>query len=191
MSNKPPARLQIAVAQDGWLSVSRPAANGTRLEVPAAFVVRHAGLRDLDALAMLETAAFPGDRLSRRSLRALTLRPTAILLVAEGQAGIMGYALVLVRRSSRRARLYSIAVAPAAAGRGIARSLLKAAEAEAGGRNCLFMRLEVREDNPAAIALYEKNGYRRFARRENYYHDGTPALRYERRLGGEDKGERP
>jgi ribosomal-protein-alanine N-acetyltransferase len=44
------------------------------------------------------------------------------------------------------------------------------------------MRLEVRQDNSAAIRLYERLGYRRFAARQGYYEDGEDAWRYEKKL---------
>jgi ribosomal protein S18 acetylase RimI-like enzyme len=44
------------------------------------------------------------------------------------------------------------------------------------------MRLEVRPDNRAAVALYERRGYRPFARTERYYEDGAPAVRFRKSL---------
>ena len=42
--------------------------------------------------------------------------------------------------------------------------------------------LEVRADNPRAIALYEKNGYAMIGREEDWYEDGGDALRFEKKL---------
>ena len=59
------------------------------------------------------------------------------------------------------------------------------------GRVCLRMvrpsgrlriTLEARYDNAAAIALYEKLGFRHFGRYPGYYADGAEALRYEKKL---------
>ena len=44
------------------------------------------------------------------------------------------------------------------------------------------MRLEVQPGNRAAIARYEKSGYRRTGRLPGYYNDGSDALRYEKVL---------
>jgi len=44
------------------------------------------------------------------------------------------------------------------------------------------MRLESREDNVRALRLYESAGYARFARVEDYYADGAPAVRLEKPL---------
>jgi ribosomal protein S18 acetylase RimI-like enzyme len=44
------------------------------------------------------------------------------------------------------------------------------------------VRLEVRQDNPGAIGLYEKQGYRRFGAIAGFYEDGADAWRYEKEL---------
>ena len=64
--------------------------------------------------------------------------------------------------------------------RGAGRALLAAAERAAVQRGCVALRLEVRETNLRAIEIYERAGYRRIGREENYYEDGAPALRFEK-----------
>src|SRR5512132_2007913 len=81
--------------------------------------VRPAQAADLDALLALESQAFRTDRISRRSFRRLLAAPSAAVMVAEHGGEIAGYALVLFRNGTPIARLYSIAVAPDAAGRRI------------------------------------------------------------------------
>ena len=46
------------------------------------------------------------------------------------------------------------------------------------------MRLEVREDNRAAIGLYRAGGYQPAGRASNYYEDGCAALRFTKPLTG-------
>ncbi|CAN5133637.1 peptidase C39 family protein [soil metagenome] len=138
--------------------------------------------RDIDPLAALEKSVFPGDRLSARSFREVIGKKSARLLVARSRDEIFGYALILFRKATSVARLYSVAVAPEARGQGVARALIAAAEEEARHRGELFMRLEVRADNAAAKALYESLGYREFGRHLDYYEDHSDALRYEKSL---------
>lgn len=137
---------------------------------------------DVDALFALETEGFESDRLSRRSLAALVKSRSAVVLVAKGRTGLTGYALLLIRRGSRSARLYSIAVARAAGGRGLGTQLLRATESAAQARGMTRLRLEVRADNRRAIELYEKLGYRKHGERAAYYEDGATALLYARSL---------
>ena len=65
---------------------------------------------------------------------------------------------------------------------GIGIALLKGGEQAARKRRTTLMRLEVQSGNRAAIARYEKSGYRRTGRLSGYYNDGSDALRYEKLL---------
>jgi ribosomal protein S18 acetylase RimI-like enzyme len=137
---------------------------------------------DLDALLELEGAAFATDHISRRGFRRFLHSPNAETIVVEHDDGLVGYALITFRSGSAVARLYSIAVAAHSAGRGVGRTLLAAAEEAALARGCVIMRLEVHEQNAAAIARYRKSGYIQFGRYPAYYQDKGDALRFEKRL---------
>ena len=140
--------------------------------------------RDLDALVAIENAVFTTDILSRRSFRHFLASQKSSLIVAEEGGKLAGYALVLYPARAKLARLYSIAVAPHIASRGIGPLLLAEAEAAAARRRRRAMRLEVHEHNTRAIGRYEKSGYRLFGRHRRYYDDGGDALRFEKPLGG-------
>lgn len=172
----------------------------------ATAMIRKARTQDLNALLALENLCFSSDRLSRRSFRhflnaqgknsaqnkpgvqnskADELPTSSLWLVLENDqpdAEVIGYGLLLFRRGTRLARLYSIAVSPNHQGKGIAGLLLDTLEQEAADLNLVFLRLEVRQDNQPAIGLYEKRGYRRFGTIKDYYEDGQTALRMEKRL---------
>lgn len=152
------------------------------VDVQAAITVRPAGLEDLAALVAIEASAFACDRLHRRGLRYHILAQTTQMLVLLARERIVGYSLVGVRKGSTRARLYTLALDPAAQGRGFGRALLGAAERAAKARGATAFRLEVRMDNMRALRLYEKTGYRRVAVMPDYYEDGGTALRLEKSL---------
>jgi ribosomal-protein-alanine N-acetyltransferase len=157
--------------------------DGARLgSDPGPLRVRAARPADLGALLALEQDLFAGDRLSVRSLRRFLRSATACLLVGEAGADLLGYALVLVRRDSRGARLYGIGRRPGAAGRGLGKALLQAAEQAARARERNELRLEVRSDNERAIEFYLHHGFHIFDRRPSYYEDGADALRMKKRL---------
>lgn len=146
--------------------------------------VRRARRADLDALIELEHRLFATDRMSRASLRRMLTVPTARVLVAEIGSRFAGTAVVLFRRRSKVARLYSIAVSPPMSGQGVGPALLAAVEAVARARRCRCVRLEVHVDNAAAISRYRKSGYRPFGRYSAYYEDAGDALRFEKPVVG-------
>ncbi|NHI01748.1 GNAT family N-acetyltransferase/peptidase C39 family protein [Oceanimonas sp. MB9] len=145
-------------------------------------VVRPALRSDLDVLLALEHRCFDQDRISRRSFLRFTEHPQDVLLVAEQNDALLGYVLVLFRRNTQLARIYSIAISPDSRGLGLGRTLLEQAEASARQQGAVFMRLEVRTDNIAAQNLYQQQGYRQFGIYHDYYEDHESALRYQKRI---------
>lgn len=145
-------------------------------------VVRSAVLSDIDALDVLEQEAFSSDRLSRRRLKHWIQAENRVFYVAEKGEQLLGYALVLLLKGTRLARLYSLAVSQAARGQGVGRQLLVATEAEAARQQRLYMRLEVASDNQGAIGLYQSLGYSAFGCLPDYYEDHRDALRMQKRI---------
>ena len=145
--------------------------------------LRRGRLRDLDVLLALEREFFTWDhQISRRGFRHFIASSKSTLIVAEIGGQMAGCVLVLYRRGSKLARLYTIAVDRRFQGRGLARRLLAAAEKNATRRGRRIMRLEVRADDAGAITLYETSGYRRFGRRHRYYDNRIDALRFDKPL---------
>ncbi len=145
-------------------------------------MLRQALLDDLPALLAIELHCFNTDRLSRRSFRHLLTRGHAITLLEEEGGQIRGYVLLLFSSGTSMARLYSIAVHPDFARCRIGDRLLEAAERAALERDCVSMRLEVRQDNPRSLNLFHRHGYRQFKEVLGYYEDQMTALRFEKRL---------
>ena len=145
--------------------------------------IRRGRIDDLDALCALEASSFNGDRLSRRSLRHHLRSACAELWLALDPTGqLLGYSLMLFRCGTGVGRIYSIAVAAPARGRGVAKALLAAIDRQACGRGMRELRLEVRPDNLAALQLYEAHGYQRFGICPRYYEDGADGLRLRKML---------
>jgi ribosomal-protein-alanine N-acetyltransferase len=139
------------------------------------WTIRPAVPEDLEALTALE-ARFPSDRLRRESWRRFVGARSAEIWVADRAGSVAGDAVVLYRRNSRRARLYSLVVSDCCSGQGIGRALLSVCERAARRRGCRELVLEVRPDNAAALALYQTSDYRVIRRREEFYEDGSAAL---------------
>lgn len=138
---------------------------------------------DWRALTELEEASFPGDRISPRSWRSFLASQSAVVTVArEGSPGIAGAAVVLQRARTSVARLYSIAIAHGARGRGLSSALLEDAMQRMRHAGAAVLRLETRVDNLAAQHLFAKCGFVQRGRKAAYYEDGADALLYEKSL---------
>lgn len=93
---------------------------------------------------------------------------------------LLGYADLYI--NAPEAEIQTIAVRSAAQGRGIGTELLTSMFAAALEHGCNRMLLEVRADNAAAIAMYEKHGFVRNGLRPNYYALGIDAVLMERHV---------
>lgn len=158
--------------------------------------IRRAETADIPALLSIEERSFATDRMTRRNFRYAIRQAKGVVLVAYRQAPKVqerarahepgAYGVVGFHAGTPFARLTSFAVAPEHRGRGLGRCLLAALEKAAADHGCRGMRLEVRADNAAALALYTAAGYRRFSVYQDYYEDGMAALRLEKLLTPED-----
>lgn len=145
-------------------------------------IPRLATLDDVAHLLEIENEVFSGDRLSAKRFRYFIKSELSELWCLEENQQLLGYALVLFHRGTSLARLYSLAVASKARGRKLGQLLLEHAEQYAIKRHVLFMRLEVRQDNQAALHLYERSGYQKLRVLSHYYEDGGDGWRLEKRL---------
>jgi ribosomal-protein-alanine acetyltransferase len=144
-------------------------------------VFRLASKKDVPNLLAIENRCFTEDKLTRRNFQWMLEKAHADIIIVEQQQ-IIGYGLLLYRRGTSLARLYSLAILPEYRGSGLGEALLIKLEHYARGHDCLFLRLEVRPDNERAIALYERLGYRQFDRKLDYYEDHSEALCFEKRI---------
>jgi ribosomal-protein-alanine acetyltransferase len=138
--------------------------------------IRNASLSDAPTLVALEHKCFTADRISLRSFKRFITEKRSDLLLVERDNKILGYFLLIYRRGTSLARLYSLAVDPDCRKQGIAEFLMLEAEKTAATRRCVLLRLEVRYDNTAAIRLYQKLNYQEFAVKHDFYEDHSDAI---------------
>ena len=137
--------------------------------------LRQASVDDLDAIMALETATFPSDAWNRETMqRELRSRVNRYFVVEEGGAPV---AYGGIRVVSCDADVQTIAVADGSRGKGLGRALMEHLLQAARDEGALQMFLEVRADNPAAIALYESLDFEQIDLRPGYYQpDGVDAI---------------
>lgn len=116
------------------------------------------------ALAALHAACFP-DPWNAAAISALLVAPDTFAYAHED-------GFVLARAAGGEAEILTLAVAPAARGRGLGRRLLQAAIARARELGAETMFLEVGTENPAALALYAGLGFTKVGTRKGYYGGG-------------------
>ncbi|SDE60793.1 ribosomal protein S18-alanine N-acetyltransferase [Kordiimonas lacus] len=121
-------------------------------------------------LADLHDAAFSpqGDRpWSAGEFRQLVESSTVEVFLAHQGDQPLGF--TMVRTICDEAELISIGVDPVYHGRGVAGCLLDEVTKNLAGAGVQSFFLEVREDNVAALKLYESKGFKPNGRRPEYY----------------------
>jgi [ribosomal protein S18]-alanine N-acetyltransferase len=97
----------------------------------------------------------------------LAHRPSTFGSVAEDQKGIVGF--LVVRQVLDEIEILNIAVLAEFRRKGIGTELLIAAMKDAADRGAGKAYLEVRASNSQAIEFYKRHGFKRLARRVQYY----------------------
>jgi ribosomal-protein-alanine N-acetyltransferase len=124
---------------------------------------------DFELLSAVHAACFPSGPWSASEIEALATASTGYLTsVDEG--------FLLLRIAGPEAEVLTLAVAPHARRKGIARHLWGRAFQDLGTRGVEEVFLEVASGNVAARKLYESIGFQDVGRREAYYSNGEDAL---------------
>ena len=143
------------------------------------WLLRRAGVDDLDAIMAIEDAVFTPDAWSRDSMRnELGLRDGYYLVafpVGEPDR-IDAYAGLFAPHRAPSADVQTIAVAEHARRGGLGRVLMTQLITEARNRGAEEVFLEVRADNDSAQNLYRSLGFEQLAVRKGYYKGGMDAL---------------
>jgi ribosomal-protein-alanine N-acetyltransferase len=134
-----------------------------------------AGLAHCAVLAGLHgycfRAAWAEDEFAR-----LLAMPGAFAMLA-GRRGVMNSGMTnsypigfaLARAAGGECEIITLGVLPVGRGRGVGRRLVAATAAEAAASGARELRLEVADNNIAALNLYRSNGFRSVGRYNSYY----------------------
>jgi ribosomal-protein-alanine acetyltransferase len=144
--------------------------------------IRCAEITDLPALSQIEARCFTHFKLKEQNLRRFLQNGTASILVAELNNQICGHLVMLYRKNSSLARLYSIAIDGPYRQLQLGTQLLKEAERHVRERGLRSIILEVSSDNQTAKKFYVKHGFDDQKIFHNYYEKGLHAHRMSKLL---------
>jgi ribosomal-protein-alanine acetyltransferase len=133
--------------------------------------IEDASIQDLDRLFEIERQCFNEEAFTRKQIAQLLMDYSAINLVAKKGGKIIGFVIGVIYfdRNASLGHILTIDVFPADRRKGVGSKLLLAIEKMFKDKGVKTNNLEVREDNVAAINLYEKLGYQRIGTLRNYY----------------------
>jgi ribosomal protein S18 acetylase RimI-like enzyme len=138
---------------------------------------------DFETLYEIDQACYePEIAYSRRELRQYIRFPGLECMVAEVKGKLVGFCLA----ASEDALGYVITMDVLAEYRrhGIASALLESVEQRLAARNVTEVWLETATDNDAAIAFWQRHGYRKQGVRKNYYPGKRDAFTMRKAIGG-------
>ena len=133
--------------------------------------IESASIRLLDRLYEIEAQCFNQEAFTKRQIAYLLADYNAIGLVARVNGDIAGFIIsqVEIENDTLYGHIITVNVAPTYRRKGIASKMLQETEAILKGKGITECHLEVREDNSAALKLYQKSGYQKIGRLEKYY----------------------
>ena len=135
--------------------------------------IEDASVKDLDQLCEIEAECFKKEAFTRRQMAQLLADYNSISLLAKENSTVIGFITGAVRFDGKQltGHILTLDVRPAHRRRGIGRRLLQELETIFRKKNIMECYLEAREDNVAALKLYERVGYERIRKLSNYYGD--------------------
>lgn len=130
--------------------------------------IREMTLEDLDQVMAIEKENFSVPW-TENGFFSFLIRQDTLFLVAEDETGIAGYCGIVM--APDEGDITNVSVAGNRRRQGIGAGLVRELIRRAGEAGVTKIYLEVRESNRAAIALYEKLGFRREGLRRDYYEE--------------------
>ncbi|MEM2202371.1 MAG: ribosomal protein S18-alanine N-acetyltransferase [Candidatus Bathyarchaeia archaeon] len=133
--------------------------------------VEDASIKHLDRLYEIEMACFKREAFTKQQIAQLLQNNNAISLVAKENGEIVGFiiGMLSVEDDMVIGHILTIDVYPSHRRRGVGVKLLQEIEKIFRNKQASMCRLEVREDNIAALNLYQKLGYREVRKLKHYY----------------------
>ncbi len=140
--------------------------------------IEDASIKHLGRLFEIEMECFKSEAFTRQQIAHLLTNQNCISLIARENDEIIGFiiGMVYIEDNVLTGHILTIDVSPNYRRKGIGIKLLLELERIFIDKQVKVSRLEVREDNVAAISLYQKLGYKKVGKLHYYYGDAHGIL---------------
>ncbi|MEM2249874.1 MAG: ribosomal protein S18-alanine N-acetyltransferase [Candidatus Bathyarchaeia archaeon] len=140
--------------------------------------IEDASIAHLDRLFEIEMECFKSEAFTKQQIAQLLQNQNCISLIAKENDKIIGFiiGMVYVEDNILIGHILTIDVSQGHRRKGVGIKLLQELEKIFKDKQVKVSRLEVREDNIAALSLYQKLGYKKVGKLRHYYGDAHGIL---------------
>lgn len=133
--------------------------------------IEKASIEHLDRLCEIEMKCFETEAFTKQQIAYLLTDSDSVIFVSKVKGRIVGFIIgkTYMDKKPATGQILTIDVSPKHRRKGIGQRLLQEIEKTFKDKGVKTCCLEVRENNFVALSLYEKLGYRKIGRVENYY----------------------
>jgi len=133
--------------------------------------IKKASIEHLDRLYEIEMKCFETEAFTKQQIAYLITDSNSVTLVSRAKGEIVGFIIgkTYMDKKPATGQILTIDVSPKHRRKGIGQRLLHEIEKTLKDKGVKICYLEVRENNFVALSLYQKFGYKRVGRLENYY----------------------
>ncbi|MBA7494242.1 Acetyltransferase YpeA [subsurface metagenome] len=133
--------------------------------------IQEASVKHLDKLYEIETECFEEEAFTKEQIAHMLTDCNSVSFIAKVNDEIVGFIMgrAYTNRKPAVGRILTIDVSPEHRRKGIGLQLLQEVERVFKNEGVEVCYLEAREDNVAALNLYQKHGYKMVRKLKNYY----------------------
>ena len=133
--------------------------------------IEKASIEHLDRLCEIEMKCFETEAFTKQQIAYLLTDSNSVILVSRVKGEIVGFIIgkTYMDKKTSAGQILTIDVSPKHRRKGIGQRLLQEIERTFKDKGVKICYLEVRENNFVALSLYQKLGYKKVGRLENYY----------------------
>lgn len=133
--------------------------------------IEKASIEHLDRLCDIEMKCFETEAFTKQQIACLLIDSDSVIFVSKVKDEIVGFVIgkTCMDKKPAAGQILTIDVSSKHRRKGIGQRLLQEIERTFKDKGVKICYLEVRENNFVALSLYQKLGYKKVGRLENYY----------------------